>query len=300
VADEPDELDIDECVPAGDFLVDSDVSADPSRPGRYLLDLSPAWKVFYIFGGMTMACALRAVQRELDRDEFGPLTANALFVQPVTPGPIEVDVTVLRSGRTAAQAVADLRNTHHDGTALHLTAAFGQSHQSSIDYLDATFPDVPMPDECRPPPPRPDDSPFADLNFHEQTDWRPTQWWDEADWRPAPAIASAWTRLVKEPRLPDGTIDPISLCIPADTLGMAIGQRVGPSPFFILTLEIGLQFFRSTDSPWLLQHVIAPVAADGYGSGYVELWDVDRRLIAFATQRARLRTVVPGERLGPA
>jgi acyl-CoA thioesterase len=288
-----------DAVPAGDFLVDSDVVADATTPGRYHVEMSSAWKVFYLFGGMTMACALRAVQRELDRDDFVPLTANALFVQPVSPGPVEIDVQVLRSGRTAGQAVADLRNTHHDGTALHLTAAFGQLHESSIDYLDATFPDVPMPDDCQPPPPRPDDSPFANINFHEQTDWRPTTWWDPADWQPAPAVASAWTRLVKEPRLPDGTIDPVSLCIPADTLGMAIGQRVGPDPFFILTLEIGLQFLGPTESPWLLQHVRAPYAADGYGTGSVELWDVDRRLIAFATQRARLRTVAPGERLGP-
>ena len=184
-----------------------------------------------------------------------PSPRNALFVQPVSPGPVEIDVQVLRSGRTAGQAVADLRNTHQDGTALHLTAAFGQLHESSIDYLDVTFPDVPMPDDCQPPPPRPDDSPFANINFHEQTDWRPTAWWDPVDWQPSPAVASAWTRLVKEPRLPDGTIDPVSLCIPADTLGMAIGQRVGPDPFFILTLEIGLQFFGPTESPWLLQHV---------------------------------------------
>ena len=62
--------------PAGDFLVDSDVQRDPNTPGRYTLDLSPAWNVFYTFGGMSMAVALRAIERELARDDFGPITAT--------------------------------------------------------------------------------------------------------------------------------------------------------------------------------------------------------------------------------
>lgn len=285
--------------PAGDFLVDSDVQRDPSMPGRYTLDLSPAWNVFYTFGGMSMAVALRAVERELARDDLGPLTATALYVQPVTDGPLEIDVRVLRSGRNAAQAVADLRNEHHDGPALHLTATFGAPADDTIHYVDATFPDVPPPHECDPPPPRPDDSPFADLNFHQQTDWRPTSWWDPDTWRSQPAEASCWTRFVKEPRLPDGTIDPISLPIPADMLGPAVGQRVGPSPFFVLTLELSVHFLATTTSPWVLQHVVSPHAADGYASGHVHLWDEDRRLLGFATQRALMRQVRPGEALGP-
>src|SRR4051812_4880627 len=90
--------------PAGDFLVDSDVQRDPDTPGRYTLDLSPAWNVFYTFGGMSMAGALRAIERELARAAPGPITATALYVQPVTDGPLEVDVRVLRNGRRAAQA----------------------------------------------------------------------------------------------------------------------------------------------------------------------------------------------------
>jgi acyl-CoA thioesterase len=286
-------------VPAGDFLVDSDVLRDPARPGRYTLDLSPAWNVFYTFGGMSMAVALRAVQRELARDEFGPLTATALYVQPVTDGPIEIDVNILRSGRNAAQAVAELRNEHHDGPALHLTATFGAPGSSPADYVDAVFPDVPPPEECDPPPPRPDDSPFKDINFHQQTDWRPTSWWDPDTWTSQPAEATCWTRLVKEPRLADGTIDPISLPIPGDMLGAAVGQRVGPHPFFVLTLELSVHFFATTTSPWVLQHVVSPQAADGYASGHVYLWDDSRRLLGFALQRAVMRSVDPGEQFGP-
>ena len=284
--------------PAGDFLVDSDVRPDPSAPGRYTLDLSPAWNVFYTFGGMSMAVALRAIEREVARDDFGPLTATAVYIQPVTDGPVEIDVRVLRNGRGVAQATADLRNTTQRGSALHLSATFGAPAASLVEYTDATFPDVPPPDECDPPPPRPDDSPFNDINFHQQTDWRPTSWWDPETWTSQPAQQMSWTRFIKEPRRPDGTIDPISLPIPADTLGGAVGQRTGPQPFFVLTLELGVHFFATTTTPWVLQHVVSPRAGDGYASGHVYLWDENKRLLGFATQRARMRPVDPNEGFG--
>jgi acyl-CoA thioesterase len=284
--------------PAGDFLADINVTRDDAASGHYTLDLSPAWDVFYTFGGVSMAIALRAIERELARDDFGPITATAVYVQPVESGPVEVDVGVLRNGRSAAQATADLRNPHHEGTALHVTATFGQPHDSFVDYVDATFPDVPPPEDCDPPPPRPEDSPFSDIRFHEQTDWRPITWWDAEDWVSSPAEALSWTRFLKEPRRPDGTIDPISLAVPADTLGGAVGRRVGPSPFFVLTLELGIHFFATTTSPWVLQHVVSPRAGDGYASGHVHLWDDERKLLGFATQRARLRPVEVGERFG--
>jgi acyl-CoA thioesterase len=293
----PDALD-DE--PPGDFLADSEVGADPDVAGRYRADLSPAWNVFYVFGGMTLALALRSVERELGRSDLQPLTASALYVRPVTDGPVVIDVEVLRRGRSAAQATADLRNEHHDGPALRLNATFGQQHRSMVDFVDAVYPDVPPPENCDPPPPRPDDSPFADIPFHRQTDWRPVEPWDPDRWVSSKAEFCSWTRLVKEPFLADGTIDPVSLCVPADTLGPAISRRVAPDrPWFVLTLELSVHFLQRTDSPWILQHVVGSHAGDGYASGHVFLWDTERRLVGFAMQRARMRPVEPGEQLGP-
>lgn len=287
-------------VPPGDFLADSDVQPDPERPGRFVLDLSPAWNVFYAFGGMTMAVALRAAQRAIGRDDLRPLTANAMYVQPISDGPVVVDVEVVRSGRSAAQAIARLRNTHHEGDALVLTATFGRRHDDSlITYTDAVFPDVPPPESCEPPPPPPDDSPFGEIPYHQQMDWRPTVPWDPDSWVSSPARFASWLRFLKEPRLPDGTIDPVSLCVPADQLGGAVSQRVGPNkPWFLLTLELGLHLLQTTTSPWVLQQTLAPHAGDGYASGHVFLWDDERRLLGFATQRARMRPIDPGDGFG--
>jgi acyl-CoA thioesterase len=102
--------------------------------------------------------------------------------------------------------------------------------------------------------------------------------------------------LLKEPRLPDGTIDPVSYCAPADILGPALFTRLGPlgpdnPPFLVLSLEISVQFIATTTSPWILQHTRVPQVGDGYAISHVELWDADRRLIAIANQRGHIRPV---------
>lgn len=281
-----------------DFLVDTDLIPDPDVPGRYTVDLATSWNIFFVFGGMTMALALRAVERELGDAQLTPLTANALYVSAVTAGPIEIEVEVLRRGRAAAQVVARLRNVGDEGTALHLTAVFGRATPSDLDYLDIAFPDVPRADECAEPPPVPADSVFSGLNFHRQVDWRPTVPFDPATWTPGPAESTSWARLRNEPWRPDGTLDPISLPLSADHISMAISSRMGRQELLVLSLEIGLQFLQPATSPWVLQHARAPMVDNGFASAYVELWDGDRNLIGTSTQRAKLRRMT-GVDLGP-
>jgi len=298
-------------VPEGDLLRDLAMVEDPQRPGRFTLEFSPAWNIFYTFGGFTMAAALRAAQLHVDRPDLVPLTAHAVFCSPVGAGPVEIDVDVVRNGRTAANVQADLRQVGHEGADLRLLATFGQEHDTRVTYQGIEFPTgILPPDEC---PQRPDPAefssarpPFPPVNFHRQNDWRPAYegfTWDETWGREGEHANefACWFRLHREPRLPDGTIDPISYCVPADMLGPAInrGGRNEAEPFLILSLEIDLQFFATTSSAWTLQRVVSQHAGHGYAFGTTELWDDQRRLLAFVTQRARLRPFAPGEALGP-
>jgi acyl-CoA thioesterase len=300
-------------VPVGHLLDDIDVQPDGEVPGRYTIELSPAWNIFYTFGGVTMAAALRAAERGVDRDDLRPLSAHAVFCSPVGAGPVEIDVDVVRNGRSAANVCADLRQAGHDSTDLRLLATFGRQHASDYEYLGATFPTDVLPPELCPQRPDPAElsearSPFPPVNFHQQNDWRPALEgfsWEEhwSDAEPRAARFASWFRLLDEPRLADGTIDPVSYCVPADMLGPAIGRRIGPlgqaQPFLIPSLDINLQFFAATTSEWTLQHVVSQHAGNGYAYGTTELWDEDHRLIGMATQRARLRPFTVGEHLGP-
>src|SRR5262245_53278467 len=105
----------DEVTP-GDFWRDTQLVAHPDRPGWFLGSIPDAWKVIYAFGGVSMAVALRGIEEALARPDLDLLTANAVFTAPVRCGPVEVEGRVLRSGKTAAQGMALLRNAGNDET----------------------------------------------------------------------------------------------------------------------------------------------------------------------------------------
>ena len=48
---------------------DTVLTADPAIAGRYHAEIPEGWKVAYVFGGVTMYTALRAMQEALGRPE---------------------------------------------------------------------------------------------------------------------------------------------------------------------------------------------------------------------------------------
>jgi acyl-CoA thioesterase len=296
-------------VPPGDFLVDTYPEPVAGRPGRYFATIPEAWNVFSLFGGVSMAFALRAAEAELDRPELQPVSASAIFCSPLPFGRVDAEVEVLRSGRTAAQAVTSLWVPEVENPALRLQATFGLARdvRSTVDaatrleFVGVERPDVPAPLDCEPPPAeRPPDDPFPVINFHDQTDWRPAL--PQRTWDPevraasggVPAMA-AWTRLQKSPRDADGDYDWSALCIPGDQLGGAVGRAIGESggPFFVLTLELSIRFVARPDGEWILMDGHGWVARDGYATGDVFLWDEPGNLCAVATQTAFLKPFDP-------
>lgn len=284
-------------VPEGHLLADTTLTADADRPGRYHGFISEAWQIQYAFGGVTMTAALRALQQHLGRDDLQLVTANAIFCAPVPCGPIVADVQILRDGRRAAQVACDVRVPGSDTIAVRVHGVFGQSHDSQWAFVDSTFPtDVLMPDECPVAPDRPADDPWPPTNFHHQTEWRPALRGIVPPWDPTyeagPARMAAWTRLRNEPRLSDGSYDPLALGVPADSIGPAIGRGLGPgSHFMSLSLEIGLRFIQvpTTSPAWILQDMQCWQCGDGYATGPTHLWDTEGNLLAIAQQTAHLR-----------
>ncbi len=287
-------------VPVGDLLADTTLTPDPEVPGRYHGFISKAWQIQYAFGGITMTAALRALQQAVQREDLQLVTANAIFCAPIPCGPIVADVSILRNGRTAAQVACDLRVPGDPTIALRAHGVFGQPHDTQLAFVDAQFPkDALMPDDCAPPPNRfGDHDPFPPVNFHKQTDWRAAipgkpRPWDTEFLGGGPARFAAWTKLHNEPRLADGSYDPIALGVPADSIAPAIGQGLGPGqgPSMCLSLEIGLRFIQApvTNPAWILQDMQCWQCGDGYATGPTHLWDAERNLLAIAQQTAHLR-----------
>ena len=112
-------------VPGSEFLRDTTAIADPARPGRYELDLSHDWVVTEVpQGGVVAAVAARAMAASLDHRDQVLRSISAVFAGLVRPGPVEVEVTVLRRGRSLSQLAATVRNVGAEA-GLTALAVFG-------------------------------------------------------------------------------------------------------------------------------------------------------------------------------
>lgn len=290
----------------GDILRDTRPEPVPDVPGRYLTSIPEAWRIFYAFGGSTMATALRAAAAEVDRDDLRLVSADATFCQAVPCGPVASQVEVLRQGRSAAQALVrlwalDPANPDPTGPAradLVVSCVFGADVPGSIGFSGEPAPDVPDPDDCPPRPGLDHESPFAAIPYHAQTEFRlvdPSIGWGR-EFPAGEPEASSWFRFHRPPVLADGRWEPATLALPGDILGPAVhaGAGSGSGEFLVLSLQIGMQFLGDVRTEWLLQHTRAHAAGSGYAAGTATLWDQDRRLVAVATQCAKLQRFTPG------
>jgi acyl-CoA thioesterase superfamily protein len=158
-----------------------------------------------------MYAALRAMHEALDRPDLELVTANAIFLAPVPPGAVSIDVDILRDGRRASQVAADLRVDGVDGPALRVHGVFGAAHDTDLAHQEVRFPEVPLPADTPWPPDLERPNPFGRINFHEQTAWRPVSPLDA----PGRGQFLSWVRLL------EGEPDRLTLAVHGDVLGPA-------------------------------------------------------------------------------
>jgi acyl-CoA thioesterase len=261
--------------------------------GRYATTVSACWELAVVpQGGIIAAMAVRAMERELGDPTQTLRTMTAMFAGQVAGGPVEIDVQLLRRGRSMSQLTATVRNPGADA-GLTAIAAFGGSRRG-FEFTELVFPAVPGPEGLRSfRDPLPEG---VDFEF----DRPPMPFWEEIiESRPAigrppweefvdgPAEAAFWYRLDDPPLLPDGRLDPAAPIVMCDTMPSSVGQKVGPDagPWFAPSVDYTLHLFRPAPPDWLLAHHKARHAGDGYASVELSLWDpVGPHLVAYGTQ----------------
>ncbi len=264
--------------------------------GRYGADLDERWNLRPLpQGGIITAIAVRAMEAELAHDEQTPRTLHTTFAAQVAHGPLEVDVEILRAGRSMSQVRAEVRNP--GAPRGHLTTCVFGSTRAGFSFTDLHPPDeIPDPGQCpsfRDPPP-PEASSFEPMPFWTElvegravTGHAP---WD--DYVPDRAERVMWYRFDEPPILADGRLDPLALIVLADTMPGAVGEKVGRGerPWFAPSVDLTLHLLDDCRSPWVLAHNRARFAGDGYASADMALWDCGPdgrgcpRLVAYATQ----------------
>jgi acyl-CoA thioesterase len=265
-----------------------DIAVRAGGEGRYICDLSHDWDLVAVpQGGVIAGVALRAAGAEVHDPSQELRTCTTVFAGQVSAGRLQVDVQVLRSGRSASQVLATVTNDGSEAGAT-VMAVFGGRRQGPT-FVDVVPPEVPPPADCpsyRDPPP-PGVEPFEPLPFWTRVEGRAALGhppWEEFE--STGSDVATWLRFDDPPRRPDGSLDPLGLITLADRMPGCIGERLGHSGprWFAPSADLTVHLLEPVRTEWVLAHDRARWADDGWASAESTLWDQDGRLVAYATQ----------------
>ena len=278
--------------PGSEFLRDTSAIPDPVRPGRYHLELSANWVVAEVpQGGVVAAVAARAMAASLDRPDQDLRSISVVFAGLVRPGPVEVEVTALRRGRSLSQMSATVRNVGAEAGLTSL-AVFGAT-RPGFEFTDVRYPGVDPPEACRsfrdPLPDGVTQSRVTESPFWTRVEGRPAVGhapWER--WLPTTSETIAWYRFDDPPVRPEGGLDPLALVTLCDTMPGSVGERMGGTDveWFGPSADLTVHVVGVASGEWLLARGRARHAGEGYASIELELWDGERQaLVAYGTQQ---------------
>jgi acyl-CoA thioesterase len=265
--------------------------ADPDQPGRYHVDVDACWNCPTVPQGGTMAAlATAAMAAELGDPDQRLRTQTTVFATAVPAGAVTIDVSVLRRGRSMSQVTATTRAAGADGVGHSTVAVFGRA-RGGFEFTDLAMPDVALPADAPsfrdPPPPEvefDEDEPFP---FWEQVEGRPVI--GRPPWEPyvpASSECAFWYAFDDPPLLDGGKLDPLAVIALSDLMPSSVGQRMGPlgREWYPPSTDLTVHLFGSARSRWLLAHLRARQAGEGYASVEAALWDEGGALVAHASQ----------------
>lgn len=278
--------------PATEFDAATAVAARPGRPGAYDAHVDEGFTVGpKPNGGYLLATAARAVGDALGvagSDHRDALAATAHYLWAPDPGPAEVTVEVLRTGRSASQARAVLSQagrrcvdaTFTMGT---LPDASGPGPAPAATWSARPPVELPPREDCLRIPARREGAPFV-VSIMDRTDLR----LDPAVMTWALGAPTGRGELRGWIGFADGRApDPLGLLFFLDALPPATFD-ISPSGW-VPTLSL-TTYLRARPVPGPLRIVQrAQVIADGRVDELCEIWDQADRLVGQATQLAGIR-----------
>ena len=279
----------------GSSLFSRGTAVESVGAGRYLAELGAHWNCPIVpQGGIVAATTARAMGAEI-ADPAQPLRSlNSVFAGQVRHGAVEIEVTVLRRGRSLSQVRASMRNPGA-AAGFEALAVFG-GEREGFSFTDARLPEgVQPPLECpsyRDPPPEDWDFKHEPFPFWNHVEGRPTIGhppWE--DYEPTSSLRAQWYRFDEPARTDDGAWDPLAVVALCDTMPGAVSERLGREGsdrlWFPPSADFTVHVLGEARGDYLLAVNRARHAWDGYASADMEMWDLDgevSRLVAYATQ----------------
>ena len=257
-------------------------------PGRYRAALGHGWDLLPLpQGGVVSSFALRAATEEVANPEAPLRTSTTVFAGQVLPGELEIDVQVLRRGRSAVQVAASVRNAGATAGAT-VVAVYGSSRKGPT-FVDVCPPIVPAPLDC----PRYEDSMPAEIAA-----LGPPPFWTRvevrralghapwAEYVPTTSDSASWLRFEIPPVRPDGSLDPLGVLTLADRMPGSVSEKTGSEGprWFAPSADLTVHLLEPLRTEWVLAHDRARWADDGWASAETTLWDQRGTIVAYATQ----------------
>jgi acyl-CoA thioesterase len=264
-----------------------DTSVQPLGDGRYAATIDPSWWIVAgPNGGYVAAVVLRAILAEVDDRSRRPRSLTLQYLRPPAAGPVEVEVTVERSGRTVTNVSARLLQ---DGRLLVVALAALAVDRPDAVAFDETAGLPSMPDGSPVPPagsmPTQEIDPDRDVPMRQHYDLR----WVLGDlpFRPSTseeptAMTGGWLRpLEAEP------IDEVVLAAMTDAWMPPIFSRL-QEPLAVPTIDLTIHFRSRPADPLSHCFVVfdSPIARDGYLVEHGRIYSAEGVLLAESRQLA--------------
>lgn len=248
-------------------------------PGRWSAHLAEGWDIFGVTnGGYLMAIATRAMEAESGGRIL--ISATGSYLNPAGAGPVDVDVEVLKEGRSLSTLRATISTAGR--SLVYVTGVFTdpETQRNDARLVLAEPPDLPPPDECVPALPTEDaplPPPFTgkvDLRIHPE-DARAV-----LGEKTGVPLVRGWFRLR------DGeTMNAHAVVLATDAMPPAIFNAdltVGWTP----TVDLTVQIRDPSPAGWLASRFSSRFITDGMLEEDGEIWDEQGNPVALSRQLA--------------
>jgi acyl-CoA thioesterase len=261
---------------------DADTAVTDMGGGRYVATVSDRWSLVggHANGGYGLAICLQALRAQAAYPD--PVAVSATYLRRLAPGPAEVLVEPIRSGRRLS--VAEARLMQDGKERIRVVANFADLEAASgRTDLRNSAPKLPPPEEC------------LELASHEELpaltlaarlEYR---YPDLPGWRsgtPGGRLEEEfWMRLAPDPEAGGRDADTLALAVLVD---MASPPVLDLGEFGSTTIELTV-YVRGRPAPgWLACRASTRHVIDGYHDEDFEIWDATGQLVAQSRQLALL------------